>query len=216
MRQSTEDNTLDLEAITLSDKMGFRDLEQHVRGLLRFIGEDPNREGLLETPARVSRAWAEWTEGYQVDPASVLKSFEDGAPRNREMILVTDIPIYSHCEHHLAPFFGRAHIAYIPDGRIVGLSKLERLVNVFARRLQVQERMTSQIADAFFECVEPLGVAVVAHCRHMCMESRGIRTQNSTTLTTATHGSFATDSALRSEFFAMLQVQVKDPMSNGQ
>jgi GTP cyclohydrolase I len=157
----------------------------------------------------VIRAWAEWTGGYHVNPADVLKSFEDGASRDGEMVLVTDIPIYSHCEHHLAPFFGHAHIAYVPAGRIVGLSKLARLVNVFAHRLQVQERMTDQIADAFYEFVQPVGVAIVARCRHMCMESRGIRTQNSSTLTSATRGSFATDSALRGEFLAMLGLQTE-------
>lgn len=195
----------------LPDEAASEELQEHIRSLLGLIGEDPSREGLLETPARVTRAWAEWTSGYRMSPVKILKSFEDGAARGGEMVLVRDIPIYSHCEHHLAPFFGHAHIAYIPNGRIVGLSKFGRLVNVFARRLQVQERLTNQIADAFYECVEPVGVAVAACCRHMCMESRGIRTQNCSTLTTASRGAFATDAGLRSEFFARLNAPFKAP-----
>jgi len=193
----------------LPDEAAHAQLEQHVRSMLGLLGEDPSREGLHDTPARVSRAWAEWTAGYRMNPATILKSFEDGASHNDEMIIVRDLPIYSHCEHHLAPFFGHAHIAYIPAGRIVGLSKFGRLVDVFARRFQVQERMTGQIADAFFQRVQPAGVAVVARCRHMCMESRGIRVRNSSTITTATRGIFATDTAKRNEFFVRLGMQAE-------
>lgn len=199
-------------------EMGVLDVEQlqqNVRSLLTSIGENPDREGLRETPARVVRAWLEWTEGYHKHPADVLKSFKDGASRKGEMVMVTDIPIYSHCEHHLAPFFGHAHIAYIPNDRIVGLSKLARLVNVFAHRLQVQERMTNQIADSFYEYVQPVGVAILVRCRHMCMESRGIRSQGSTTLTSACRGSFATDMGARNEFFAILgQTEARSSSAN--
>ena len=135
--------------------------------LLQFIGEEPSRGGLVETPRRFLRAWEHYTSGYGVDPAEVLKTFEDGAEQCDELVLVKDIPVYSHCEHHLAPFFGVAHVGYIPAGRIVGLSKLSRLVDVFARRLQVQERLTNQIADALNTALQPAGVAVVLQCRHI-------------------------------------------------
>ncbi len=121
---------------------------QMVRDLLAYIGEDPDREGLLETPARFLKAWAEYTRGYREKPEEILKSFEDGAERVDEMVIVRDIPVYSLCEHHLAPFFGKAHVGYVPDKRILGLSKISRLVEIFGRRLQVQERLTNQIADA--------------------------------------------------------------------
>ena len=134
---------------------------QMVRDLLAYIGEDPDREGLLETPARFLKAWAEYTRGYREKPEEILKSFEDGAERVDEMVIVRDIPVYSLCEHHLAPFFGKAHVGYVPDKRILGLSKISRLVEIFGRRLQVQERLTNQIADALDENLQPLGVAVV-------------------------------------------------------
>lgn len=159
-----------------------------VTRLLQFIGEDAKREGLIETPARAIKAWREWTSGYHVKPAEVLKSFEDGAASYDEMVLMKDIPVYSHCEHHLAPFFGVAHVAYVPEKRIVGLSKLSRLVDVFARRLQVQERMTVQIADALTEALEPKGVGVMIQCRHLCMESRGVERSRLVTVTTALRG----------------------------
>jgi GTP cyclohydrolase IA len=174
--------------------------EQHFTDILSLLGEDPRREGLLETPRRVRKAWREWTKGYSEDPSRILKSFVDGAPEDSEMVLVRDIPVYSHCEHHLAPFFGVAHITYIPTGRIVGLSKLPRLVDIFSRRLQVQERLTQQIAQALEDCLSPLGVGVVVQCRHLCMESRGIRSQGATTTTAAYRGLLKTDTAMRTEF----------------
>ena len=161
-----------------------------VNDLLRLIGEDPAREGLQETPARFLKAWKHYASGYEMDPLSLLKTFEDGAENVDEMVLVRDIPVYSHCEHHLAPFFGIAHIAYIPDGRVVGLSKLVRLVECYARRLQVQERMTQQIANTLNEGLRPRGVAVVVKCRHMCMESRGVRAMGSQTVTSCMLGVF--------------------------
>lgn len=175
-----------------------------VTRLLQFIGEDPTREGLKETPARVIKAWQEWTAGYEQDPVSILKTFEDGAKSVDELILVRDIPMWSHCEHHLAPFFGVAHIGYIPNGRIVGLSKLARLVDVFGRRLQVQERMTNQIADAMQEALAPVGVGVVIEARHMCMESRGIRRVGATTVTSAMRGALMVKPEARAEFFSII------------
>jgi len=173
--------------------------------LLQFIGEDPERGGLQETPKRFLKAWQHYTSGYDQDPAEILKVFEDGAENYDEMVVVRDIPVYSHCEHHLAPFFGVAHIGYIPAGRIVGLSKLSRLVDVYARRLQVQERLTNQIADALVEHLQPLGVAVVLECRHMCMEARGIQRQGSATITSAMRGLMRENIATRAEFMELLR-----------
>lgn len=172
-----------------------------VHTLLCGIGEDPGREGILETPERAAKAWAKWTEGYRIDPQSLLKSFEER--KYNEMVAVVDIPLYSKCEHHLADIFGTATVAYIPNGRVVGLSKLSRLVNVFARRLQVQERMTHEIADALYKSdLYPTGVGVMLRCRHMCMESRGICQQGHHTVTTALRGVLATGEP-RAEFLAL-------------
>jgi GTP cyclohydrolase I len=171
--------------------------------LLRGIGENPDRPGLRETPERVARAWAHWSRGYNESPADVLKVFEDGAEKVDQMVIVRGIPVYSHCEHHLAPFFGVAHVAYVPDGRIVGLSKLSRLVDIFARRLQVQERLTTQVADALQDCLLPKGAAVMLVCRHLCMESRGIARQGSDTVTTALRGVLRDEEAARNEFLSL-------------
>lgn len=168
--------------------------------LLQYIGEDPQRGGLLETPKRFLKAWDHWTKGYREDPETVMKVFEDGGENYDQMVLVRDIPVYSKCEHHLADIFGVGHVAYIPDGKIVGLSKLSRVVDIFARRLQVQERLTAQIADALERHLEPKGVAVMLRCRHMCMESRGICQQGHSTVTTALRGVFRDDAAAKDEF----------------
>ena len=141
--------------------------EHDWRRFLTSIGEDPDRPGLRETPARVAKAWMAWAAGYHQNPADVLKTFEDGAEEYNELIVVRNIPVYSHCEHHLAPFFGKATVGYMPNGKIVGLSKLTRLVECFSRRLQVQERMTIQIANALMETLEPKAVGVVVRCRHL-------------------------------------------------
>ena len=141
--------------------------ENDWRRLISSFGEDPQRPGLLETPARVAKAWKHWTSGYGQDPVDLLKAFEDGAEQYNELIVVRGIPVYSHCEHHLAPFFGKATIGYVPNGKIVGLSKLTRLVDCFSKRLQVQERMTMQIANALMEVLEPKSVGVVVRCRHL-------------------------------------------------
>lgn len=161
------------------------------------------REGLHETPARVAKAWEFWTRGYGMRAEDILKSFEDGSEGYDEMVLVKDIPIYSKCEHHLADIFGTATIAYIPEGRVVGLSKLSRLADMFARRLQVQERLTVQIADALNEHLKPKGVGVVIRARHMCMESRGVSQQGHHTVTSALRGVFRDDPAARAEFLQM-------------
>lgn len=178
-----------------------------VTRFLQFIGEDPARGGLTETPARVIKAWREdWFSGYKKKPEDVLKSFEDGGERYDEMISVRGIPIYTHCEHHIAPFFGEAIVAYVPDGRIVGLSKLARLADIFARRLQVQERLTVQIADALMEHLKPKGVGVILKCRHLCMESRGIQKPGTTTVTSAMRGVMFDNPGARTEMLTLGQV----------
>jgi len=179
--------------------------EDIVTRFLQYIGEDATRGGLQETPARVVKAWGEWFRGYSENPADVLKTFEDGADKVNEMVLVDNIPVYSHCEHHAAPFFGVAHVAYIPDGRIVGLSKLVRLVDSFARRLQVQERLTNQIADTLVEHLNPLGVGVVLRCRHLCMESRGVSKAGTRTHTSAMRGALFDSPSARAEFFSLVR-----------
>jgi len=173
--------------------------------LLQWIGEDPTREGLRDTPHRFLSAWAEYTTGYKQDPGALLKTFEDGAEKVDELVLVRDIPIYSHCEHHLAPFFGVAHIAYIPDGKVLGLSKFARLVDVFAKRLQVQERMTQQIAHALNDALAPRGVGVVLECRHLCMEQRGVRARGASTTTSCLLGAIKNDAAARAEFMRLVR-----------
>ncbi len=179
-------------------------VEDNIVRLLQYCGEDPTRGGLLETPKRVAKAWSDWTSGYGVDPASVLKTFEDGADRVDEMVTVRNISFYSHCEHHMAPFFGTVTIAYIPNGKIVGLSKLARLTNIFAKRLQVQERLTNQIVDALVEHLAPKGAGVVVRARHLCMESRGICQQGSETVTSALRGAIKDDARARAEFMRLL------------
>jgi GTP cyclohydrolase IA len=177
--------------------------EQDWRRLLVSLGEDPDRAGLVETPSRLVTAWKHWTSGYTQDPAELLKVFEDGAEEYNELIVIRGIPVYSHCEHHLAPFFGKATIGYVPNGKIVGLSKLTRLVNCFSRRLQVQERLTIQIANALMTHLEPKAAGVVIRCRHMCMESRGISTEGEETVTSAMLGELQPNLALRTEFLAL-------------
>ncbi len=174
--------------------------ENDWRRFLKSLGEDPDRPGLIETPARVTKAWKHWTSGYAQNPSDVLKAFEDGAEEYNELIVVRNIPVYSHCEHHLAPFFGKATVGYMPDGKIVGLSKLTRLVECFAKRLQVQERLTIQVANALMESLQPKAVGVVIRCRHLCMESRGIKTAGEETVTSAMLGELQPNLAMRTEF----------------
>lgn len=172
--------------------------------LLRIEKTDHNelREGLLESPARIAKAYDTWFGGYAQDPKEVLKVFEDGADGADEMVIVKNIPVWSHCEHHMAPFFGHATIAYIPDGKIVGLSKLTRLTEIFARRLQVQERLTTQIAESLMKHLQPKGVAVYIECRHTCVESRGVRSQGQSTITSKLTGVFKTSPNTRAEFMS--------------
>lgn len=176
--------------------------EWAVKLMLVAIGEDPEREGLRETPGRVVKAWAEWFSGYKEDPAALLKTFEDGAQDYNEMVLLDSIPVQSHCEHHLAPFVGTAVVAYIPNGRIVGLSKLVRLVDVFAKRLQVQERLTNQIADTLMQELRPKGAAVLIRAEHFCMATRGVHAPGVFTTTSTLRGVFMEPEA-RAEFLSL-------------
>jgi GTP cyclohydrolase I len=180
-----------------------KEIERAVETILRSLGEDPEREGLKKTPQRVARALKFLTEGYGMDPDEILNSALFSSS-NDEMVLVRDIEFYSMCEHHILPIVGRAHVAYIPDGKVVGLSKIPRVVNLFARRLQIQEQMTEQIADAISRAIEPKGVAVVIQARHMCMEMRGVQKINSTTVTSALRGLFKSDMRTRNEFYDLI------------
>ena len=175
----------------------------HVHAILRAIGEDPERGGLAKTPERVEQALRFLTRGYGQDAARVIGDalFEES---HDNMVVVRDIEFYSLCEHHMLPFFGKAHVAYIPDGRIVGLSKMARVVEVFARRLQVQERMTDQIADALVDALQPIGVGVVLEAAHFCMMMRGVEKQDSKTITSALRGSFRDDGRTREEFLRLV------------
>jgi GTP cyclohydrolase I len=179
-------------------------IEQAVIEILDAIGERVNRQGLKETPERVAKAWLEWTSGYNKDAGEILKVFDDGAENYDQMVTVKNIPFYSHCEHHLAPFFGTCTISYIPDGRIVGLSKLSRLTQMYAKRLQVQERLTAQIAEAIDTHLTPKGVGVQIKARHLCMESRGVCQQGSETVTTALQGIILSDPSAKAEFLRSL------------
>jgi len=174
----------------------------HYTEVLSQMGEDPNREGLLKTPERVAKALQYLTHGYDLDAAEILKSamFKEDYS---QMVIVKDIEVYSMCEHHMLPFFGKAHIAYIPNGHIVGLSKIPRIVDAFARRLQVQERLTNEIRDCIQDTLMPAGVAVVIECKHLCMAMRGIQKQNSVTTTSAFTGEFAKDKT-RAEFLRLI------------
>ncbi len=171
--------------------------------ILRLLGEEPDREGLVKTPERVAKALSFLTRGYQADPDEILRSaiFSE---EYRQMVLVKDIDIYSMCEHHMLPFLGKAHVAYIPDGQITGLSKIARVVDAFAARLQVQERLTTQIRNCIQENLKPLGVAVVIEAQHMCMQIRGIQKQNSVTTTSAFTGCFLSNLNTRSEFMHLI------------
>jgi GTP cyclohydrolase I len=177
-----------------------------VRELLRELGEDPTRDGLAETPGRVAKALRFFTRGYQESPREVLGEALFDVSYD-EMVLVKDIDFYSLCEHHMLPFFGRAHVAYIPDGKVLGLSKIARLVQIFARRLQVQERLTVEIAETIDKELDPRGVAVVVEAIHLCMMMRGVEQQNSFAITSSLRGVFQTDSKTRSEFMELIRHQ---------
>jgi GTP cyclohydrolase I len=195
--------SLQSPTLTLHDRPGpTREYSALVREQLALLGEDPTREGLMRTPDRVAGAMEFLTSGYGLTAADVVGDAVFEEP-HQNMVLVRDIELYSLCEHHMLPFMGRAHVAYIPNGRIVGLSKLPRIVEVFARRLQVQERLTEQIAEAIHEVLQPAGVGVVIEAVHLCMMMRGVEKQNSRTLTSALRGSFRDDPRTREEFLQL-------------
>ncbi len=177
---------------------------EHVRAILAAIGEDPDREGLLKTPERVEKAFRFLTQGYQMDARALLNEALFTVPYD-EMVIIKDIDVFSICEHHLLPFFGKAHVAYIPDGKVVGLSKIPRLVDMFARRLQVQERLTLEIADAIATHVKPRGVGVVIEARHFCMIMRGVEKQNSVAVTSCMLGAFRDQLQTREEFLSLIK-----------
>ena len=182
-------------------------LKEKYEAILEEIGEDPNREGLLKTPERVAKAMQYLTHGYNTDPSEILKSAMFAEDYN-QMVLVKDIELYSLCEHHMLPFFGKAHIAYIPNGYIVGLSKIPRVVDAFSKRLQVQERLTNEIRDCIEETLNPKGVAVVIEAKHLCMQMRGVQKQNSVTTTSAFSGAFRESEKTRAEFMNLISVNL--------
>jgi len=178
--------------------------EEAVRTLIRWAGDDPAREGLLETPARVARAYREFFRGYGVDPVQVLKRTFEETDGYDEMIVLKDMRFESHCEHHLAPIIGRAHIAYLPRKRVVGISKLARLLDVYAKRLQIQEKLTAQIANTLNDVLQPRGVAVVIDASHQCMTTRGVHKPGTSMITSRMLGAFRTDASTRREFLAFI------------
>lgn len=179
-------------------------MEHHIRALLAHIGDNPEREGLLETPARVLRAYEEHFSGYRDDASRHLSKTFGDVEGYDELVLISDIEVFSHCEHHLVPFVGKAHVGYIPSGRVVGLSKIARVVDVYAKRLQVQEKLTTQIADAIQTHLRPQGVAVVVQAQHFCMCYRGVKKPGSWTTTSKLHGCFLTDPAARMELLTLI------------
>lgn len=191
------------EKIERFDNQNIRDLSSHYREVLTLLGEDPTREGLQKTPERVAKSMQFLTNGYSINPEEILRSamFKEDY---RQMVIVKDIEIYSLCEHHMIPFFGKAHIAYIPNGYITGLSKLARVAEAYARRLQVQERLTVQIRDCIQDTLKPMGVAVVVEARHLCMIMRGVQKQNSITTTSAFTGAFMQNTKTREEFIHLI------------
>jgi GTP cyclohydrolase I len=180
------------------------ELEANVREMLGLLGEDPDRDGLVKTPSRVARSWAFLTAGYAIDPRAVVGDALFEAEYD-EMVVVRDVEVYSLCEHHLLPFYGRVHIAYLPSEKIVGLSKLARLAEVYARRLQVQERLTTEIATAINDILEPKGVGVVMEAKHLCMMMRGVEKQESLAVTSCMLGRFRTDARTRGEFLSLIK-----------
>ena len=192
---------------SVSARPSQKEAEEAVRILLRWAGDDPEREGLLDTPKRVAKAYKELFSGYELEAEDVLaKTFEEVAGYD-DMVMVRDIPFFSHCEHHMVPIIGKAHIAYMPDGKVVGLSKLARVVEIYGRRFQTQETMTSQIAKVIDETLRPRGVAVLIDAEHMCMSMRGVQKQGSTTLTTTFTGVFKSEPAEQARFMTMLRVR---------
>ena len=178
-------------------------IENLTKQLIEEIGEDPSREGLLKTPSRVSKAWSFFSRGYNQDLDEIINNavFNENAT---DMVVVRDVEFFSLCEHHLIPFFGRAHVAYLPNGKVIGLSKIPRIIDMFSRRLQVQERLTRQIAETVKEILDPIGVAVIMEGQHMCMQMRGVEKQNSLTTTSSMLGKFRESDRTRSEFLSII------------
>ena len=202
-----DENEMDgYEKIDQYNPKAIKDLSAHYLEIIKSVGEEANRDGLIKTPERAAKAIQYLTHGYDLDPSSILKSalFLDDY---KQMVIVKDIEIYSMCEHHLLPFFGKAHVAYIPNGKIVGLSKIPRIVDAFSRRFQVQERLTTQIRDCIQETLEPLGVAVVIEARHLCMLMRGIQKQNTVATTSAFTGQFENETT-RAEFIRLISANL--------
>jgi GTP cyclohydrolase I len=199
----------EVEPPIIATSPGRSEIEQALRTLIAATGDDPDREGLRGTPARVARAYAEWFAGYRIDPRSFLDRVFDEAEGYEETVLLRDIPLVSTCEHHLAPIMGKAHVAYRPTGRVVGISKLSRLVDGYARRLQLQERLTNQIARALDEVLQPRGVAVIVEASHGCMSTRGVNQHGVAMVTKCWLGEFKTDSELRHELMASIAVRCR-------
>lgn len=198
-----DDEMLGYQKIDRYDDEKISSVAHHYRDILGKLGEDPTREGLLKTPERVAKALQYLTHGYDIRPDEILRSamFKE---EYSQMVVVKDIEVFSMCEHHMLPFFGKAHIAYIPNGHIVGLSKIPRVVDAFARRLQVQERLTDEIRDCLQDTLQPAGVAVVIECKHLCMAMRGVQKQNSVTTTSAFTGEFLKNDKTRAEFLRLI------------
>lgn len=196
------------------DRPSREEAEQAVRTLLRWAGDDPEREGLQGTPERVVRAYEEFFEGYTQDPVEILQRTFEETDGYDEMVVLRDIRLESHCEHHVVPIIGKAHVAYLPDRRVVGISKLARVVEVFAKRLQIQEKLTSQIANAINEVLQPKGVAVVIEAAHQCMTTRGVRKPGVTMITSRMLGAFRDNHSTRREFMSFIQGQHGDGLSN--
>ena len=189
-----------------TDRVTRTDAEAAVRTLLRWAGDDPAREGLVDTPLRVARAWREWFSGYSLDPDAYLARTFEEVEGYDEMVVLRDIPFESHCEHHLAPIIGKAHVGYLPGGKVVGISKLARVVEAYARRLQVQEKLTAQVADCIERVLAPRGVGVVIEASHECMTTRGVHTRGVSMVTSTMRGLFRDDARTRAEFLAFVEV----------
>ncbi|MCZ8115529.1 GTP cyclohydrolase I FolE [Silanimonas sp.] len=189
-----------------ADRITRTDAEAAVRTLLRWAGDDPAREGLVDTPLRVARAWREWFSGYSLDPDAYLARTFEEVEGYDEMVVLRDIPFESHCEHHLAPIIGKAHVGYLPGGKVVGISKLARVVEAYSRRLQVQEKLTAQIADCIERVLQPRGVGVVIEASHECMTTRGVHTRGVSMVTSTMRGLFRDDARTRAEFLAFVEV----------
>jgi GTP cyclohydrolase I len=202
---SGSDDMSDGDIVTEPQKVAVpAEVEDAIRTLIRWSGDNPDREGLLDTPKRVARAWKEYCQGYEDDPAHHLTRTFDEVGGYDEIVLLKDIPFQSHCEHHMAPIIGKAHIAYLPRNRVVGISKLARVLHGFARRLQVQERLTAQVADCIWDNLQPLGVAVVIEASHACMTARGVRTPGVGMTTSRMMGTFRSDQRSRREVLALM------------